>query len=69
MESVKAAGGGMIVDLTVTGMGRRVADLAEVSRRSGVPIAVGCGYYVEELHPPELAAMGIDEIAARCWAS
>jgi phosphotriesterase-related protein len=63
MESVAAAGGGMIVDLTITGMGRRLADLAEVSRRSGVAIAVGCGYYVEELHPPELAAMGIDEIA------
>jgi phosphotriesterase-related protein len=64
MESVKAAGGGMIVDLTITGMGRRLADLAEVSRRSGVPISVGCGFYVEELHPPELASMGIDEIAA-----
>lgn len=63
MEAVKAAGGGMIVDLTVTGMGRRVADLVEVSRRSGVAIAIGCGYYVEELHPPELAAMSVDEIA------
>ena len=63
MESVKAAGGAMIVDLTITGMGRRLTDLAAVSRRSGVAIAVGCGYYVEELHPPELATMGIDEIA------
>ena len=64
MGAVRAAGGGAIVDLTVTGMGRRVADLVEVSRRSGVAIAIGCGFYVEELHPPELAAMGIDEIAA-----
>jgi phosphotriesterase-related protein len=64
MEAVKAAGGGAIVDLTVTGMGRRVADLVEVSRRSGVAIAVGCGYYVEELHPPELASMEVDAIAA-----
>jgi phosphotriesterase-related protein len=64
MQSVAAAGGAMIVDLTITGMGRRLADLAAVSRQSGVAIAVGCGYYVEELHPPELAAMGIDEIAA-----
>ena len=64
MQSVAAAGGGMIVDLTIAGMGRRLTDLAEVSRQSGVAIAVGCGYYVEELHPPELAAMGIDEIAA-----
>jgi phosphotriesterase-related protein len=64
MQSVAAAGGAMIVDLTIAGMGRRLTDLAEVSRQSGVAIAVGCGYYVEELHPPELAAMGIDEIAA-----
>src|SRR6201995_1084238 len=64
MESVAAAGGGTIVALTIPGMGRRLTDLAAVSRQSGVPIAVGCGYYVEELHPPELAAMGIDEIAA-----
>jgi phosphotriesterase-related protein len=64
MRSVAAAGGAMIVDLTIAGMGRRLAELAEISRQSGVAIAVGCGYYVEELHPPELAAMGIDEIAA-----
>jgi len=64
MQSVAAAGGAMIVDLTITGMGRRLTDLAAVSRQSGVSIAVDCGYYVEELHPPELAALGIDEIAA-----
>jgi phosphotriesterase-related protein len=68
MQSVAAAGGAMIVDLTIAGMGRRLTDLAEVSRQSGVAIAVGCGYYVEELHPPELAAMGIDEIAASIMA-
>ena len=64
MEAVKRAGGGTIVDLTVDGMGRRVADLVEVSRRSGVPIAIGCGYYVEEMHPEGLAAMDVDAIAA-----
>jgi phosphotriesterase-related protein len=63
MQAVHAAGGRTIVDLTVTGMGRRTADLVEVSRRSGVNIAVGCGFYVEELHPPELAKMSIDDIA------
>lgn len=63
MEAAKRAGGSMIVDLTVNGMGRRVADLVEVSRRSGLPIAIGCGYYVEELHPEGLAAMDVDAIA------
>jgi len=68
LQAVRAAGGGTLVDLTVVGMGRRVADLAEVSRRSGVAIAVGCGYYVEELHPPELATMDVDAIAATILA-
>lgn len=63
LQRVKAAGGRTIVDLTVTGMGRRTADLVEVSRRSGVNVCVGCGFYVEELHPPELAAMDVDQIA------
>src|SRR4051812_46252562 len=63
MEAVKRAGGGLIVDLTVNGMGRRVADLVEVSRRSGLPIAIGCGYYVEEMHPAEIASMDVDAIA------
>jgi phosphotriesterase-related protein len=64
LQAVHAAGGRTLVDLTVVGMGRRLHDLAEVSRRSGVTIAVGCGYYVDELHPPQLAAMDIDAIAA-----
>jgi phosphotriesterase-related protein len=64
LRAVHAAGGRMLVDLTVTGMGRRVADLAAVSRASAVAISVGCGFYVEELHPPELAAMDVDAIAA-----
>lgn len=62
LQAVHAAGGRTVVDLTVTGMGRRTADLVEVSRRSGVHVAVGCGFYVEELHPPELKAMDTDAI-------
>jgi len=64
LRAVYAAGGRMLVDLTVARMGRRIPDLVEVSRRSGLPIAVGCGYYVEELHPPGLASRDVDEIAA-----
>jgi phosphotriesterase-related protein len=63
LAAVRAAGGAMVVDLTVTGMGRRIPDLIDVSARSGVAIAVGCGYYVDELHPPALAGMDVDAIA------
>ncbi len=68
LKRVHAAGGRLLVDLTVTGMGRRINDLTDVSRRSGLKIAVGCGYYVEELHPPELAEMDADQIAERLIA-
>ena len=36
------------------GMGRRIDELPRISRESGVTICVGCGWYVEELHPPEI---------------
>ncbi|HST39450.1 MAG TPA: phosphotriesterase [Conexibacter sp.] len=63
LEHARAGGGSAIVDLTVIGIGRRVADLPEISRRSGMTIAVGCGWYVQETHPPELKTMSVDEIA------
>lgn len=64
LTAVHAAGGRAIVDLTVVGMGRRVADLREVSRRSGVTICVGCGFYVQDTHPPSVAGMDVDALAA-----
>ena len=51
LRGVQAAGGGAVVDLTLQGMGRRLAELPRISRESGVTICVGCGWYVEEVHP------------------
>src|SRR5215212_1766875 len=45
-------------------MGRRIDELPRISRESGVAICVGCGWYVEELHPPEIAGLDVDERAA-----
>jgi phosphotriesterase-related protein len=64
LRAVKASGGGAVVDLTLVGMGRRIGELPRISRESGVTIAVGCGWYVEELHPPEIAGLDVDARAA-----
>jgi phosphotriesterase-related protein len=64
LTAVKAAGGSAVVDLTLVGMGRRIDELPRISRESGVAICVGCGWYVEELHPPEIAGLDVDERAA-----
>jgi phosphotriesterase-related protein len=65
LTRVRDAGGRLLVDLTVAGMGRRISALRDVSSRSGLRIAVGCGYYVEELHPPDLAGLDTDQIAEK----
>ena len=57
-----ALGGATVVDLTPTGLGRNVLALVDISRRSGVHIVAGCGYYNAESHPPQIAAADIDEI-------
>ena len=68
LRAVQAAGGAAIVDLTLGGMGRRLAEIPRVSRESGVAICVGCGWYVEELHPPEIAGLSVEELAVMLLA-
>lgn len=53
MERMKAAGGGALVELTNGGIRPDPDGLAAIAARSGVPIVMGCGYYVEEYMRPE----------------
>jgi phosphotriesterase-related protein len=64
LAAFAAAGGRTLVDLTVVGLGRRVAELPAIARRSGVDVAVGCGFYVHGSHPGWLEEAGVDTIAA-----
>jgi len=59
----RSAGGGTIVELSSVGLGRDPTGLARVARATGVNIVMGCGYYVEASHPPELAERSVDDIA------
>jgi phosphotriesterase-related protein len=57
------AGGGTIVDLTIEGIAPRPAALAEISRRSGLHVVMGCGLYVQRAHPSWVAGASVEAIA------
>ena len=57
------AGGGALTDLTPPALGRDPASVRELSRSTGVRVVMGCGYYVQAAHPPELESMTEEQIA------
>ncbi len=60
----RAAGGGAIAEMTTLGLGPDPAKLREISRRSGVHIIAGTGFYTEETLSPEQAAMDVEAMRA-----
>lgn len=60
-----AAGGSCLVDQTPGGAGRDPLALAAMSRRVGLSIVLGCGWYTEPFYPPSdgLARRDTAEIA------
>jgi phosphotriesterase-related protein len=64
LAHVRTAGGSAIVELTLDGMGRRLAELPEISRRSGVHVLVGAGFYVEDTMSEDVRSASIDDLAA-----
>jgi phosphotriesterase-related protein len=56
-------GGRSMVDVTSIGIGRNAEGLARIARATGLNIVMGCGYYVQASHPPDLATMSEDEVA------
>lgn len=61
---LKEVGGALIVDVTSTSIGRNPEGLRQVSEDSGMPIVMGCGYYVSASHPARLQHVSVDELAA-----
>ncbi|WP_053204133.1 phosphotriesterase family protein [Jiangella muralis] len=55
-------GGGTMVDSSTIGLGRDPLGLARVSRRTGVHIVMGSGYYVHALHPRHVAGATVDDL-------
>jgi phosphotriesterase-related protein len=60
-----AVGGGTVVETTNAGIGRNPLGLKEIAERSGVNVVMGCGYYLDRTHPPDLLTTPIDDLADR----
>jgi phosphotriesterase-related protein len=57
-------GGSTVLDPTNRGIGRDPQALAAISRRTGLNVIIGSGYYLEVSHPPAVKQMNSDNIAA-----
>jgi phosphotriesterase-related protein len=56
-------GGQTVVDPTNLGIGRDPRALQRISRRTGLNIVMGAGFYLEPSHPDYVKRMSVDEIA------
>jgi len=63
VERFRDAGGRTIVECTSRGLSPRPDDLATISRRTGVHVIAGCGYYTQDTHPSDMADRPVEQIA------
>lgn len=62
IEDFRASGGGAIVDVTVSGLGRRPVALRDLARTTGVKLVMGTGFYRAGWHPADIGSRSIDDI-------
>jgi phosphotriesterase-related protein len=62
LESFASLGGRTIVDMSNVGLGRDPSGLREISRRTGLRVVMGCGFYCEYAHPDYVAAASIEDL-------
>ncbi len=63
LAEFRAAGGTAVVDCTSRGIRRNPQALRRISERSGVHVVMGCGWYIADFHPPEVAERAVEELA------
>ena len=64
LTAFAAVGGATVIELTSDGQGRDPVRLAAISKRSGVTVITGGGWYLERFHPSATATDPIDALAA-----
>ena len=57
------AGGKTVVELTNLGIRRDAIGLRYISDKTGVNIIMGCGYYKDQWHPPNMDEKTVEDIA------
>ena len=63
VKKYREVGGGAIVDATTAGIGRKPDALARISRKTGVHIVMGAGFYVEAVQPEDMDERSVDDLA------
>ena len=67
MKYFKAHGGNTVIDCTLDEIGRDPVALAEVSKRSGVNVVVGCGHYYHKAHHPYVKKASVEELCEEMY--
>ena len=62
------AGGGAIVEATTIGIGRAPEALVRISRATGVHVVMGAGFYVDAVHPADMAQRTVEDLARQISA-
>src|SRR5262245_61544044 len=65
MSAAKQEGISCIVDGGHADMGRDLAFLKELSRKSGMPIVAGAGFYSQPFYPREISTLAQEQIVQR----
>ena len=68
LDLFKGAGGGAVLEMSTIGLARDPRGLAEISRRTGLHIVCGAGYYVAASHPPGTDRRPADDLAGEMIA-
>jgi phosphotriesterase-related protein len=69
VAAFRADGGAAMVELTIGGIDPDPPGLAEVSRRTGVTVVMGCGHYVQAFQNPANATRTVEDFAAEMVAA
>jgi len=59
----KALGGKTIVEMTNRGLSPKPLALRDLSTKLGLNIIAGCGHYLAQTHPPDVANKSVDQLA------
>lgn len=68
LEPLVRSGCRTVVDATPVGLGRSPEALATIARATGLNVVMGCGWYVEPVHPAGLGARSVDDLTAELVA-
>jgi phosphotriesterase-related protein len=61
----KQFGGGAILEMSTYGLYGNPSGLREISRKSGVPIIAGTGYYLDQTFPQIVKDLTVEQMAAK----